>query len=512
MKILLCGGSGLLGRSLYKQFIINNIECIATYNTNKLDNFIKLDFLNYDQLYKNIKNINPDICISNIAERKNEICENNWDKIKNINITIPYHLAKICSELKIYLIHISTDYVYDGQTPPFDPQSLTNPLQNYGISKLIAEKRIESFKNLKYLILRVPVLYSDNLKNFTESAVTVLANKVMNKLNTFNEDNFCIRRPLFIKDLCLFILDIINKKKFLEGIHCFYNPFNKYTKYDIIKIISKILNKNIDHINPLKNQSMYKALRPFDTQLKDEDIHIQNYNFTNFKESLYLCLKKIIHPPINLFKPPINSFFFLLDLDGTLIDSELIHYNSYKSTIDNFIETYEEFIKIAHKQNLDEYLKYKYNITDNNFKKLKINKNNKFNELVNKSTINIVENADKFIDFIDKYDINHCVVTNTCLKNVEILKQKCLPLNKLKNWITRENYLDSKPSPDGYLLAKKKYFKNENYIIGFENSVNGYNSLKHVTDIIYFICNDKYYYLPYLNTKDIYLIKNYLDI
>ena len=103
--------------------------------------------------------------------------------------------------MNIYFIHLSTDYVYDGQKPPFSPSSLTNPLQNYGISKLIAEQRIISNIKNNYLILRVPVLYSNKLKSLEESAVPLIIKKVMNKVENFQEDNFSIRRPLFIEDL-----------------------------------------------------------------------------------------------------------------------------------------------------------------------------------------------------------------------------------------------------------------------------------------------------------------------
>ena len=222
MKVLLCGGSGLVGRVIIKIFNERNEgSIIGTYNTKKYSNCIKLNFMDTNKLEKKISEINPDICISNIAERQNETCEKEWNKIKKVNIDIPYNLSVICKKLNIFLVHISTDYVYDGLNPPFNPKTNTNPLQNYGISKLIAEKRIISTFNdeKKYLILRVPVLYSDSLLSLKESAVPLIIKKVMNKVETFYEDNYSIRRPVFIEDFANFIINtiihIIQKEHFV---------------------------------------------------------------------------------------------------------------------------------------------------------------------------------------------------------------------------------------------------------------------------------------------------------
>jgi dTDP-4-dehydrorhamnose reductase len=84
-KILVCGGSGLLGRSLLEELKNKNITAIGTYNSNPSDDLIYIDFQNMDEIEKKFIEINPSVCISTIAERQNEVCENNWDKIKKIS-------------------------------------------------------------------------------------------------------------------------------------------------------------------------------------------------------------------------------------------------------------------------------------------------------------------------------------------------------------------------------------------------------------------------------------------
>ena len=517
MKVLLCGGSGLVGRVILNVF--NNEykdhTIIGTYNNNYYDNLIKIDFLNINNLEEKIKEINPDICISNIAERQNEKCENRWNEIKKINIDIPYNLAVVCKKFDIFLVHISTDYVYDGQVTPFSPDSLTNPLQNYGISKLIAEKRIISVFNNKnnYLILRVPVLYSDQLKTLEESAVPLIIKKVMNKVEIFKEDNFSIRRPVYIEDFARFIIDTILKKN-LSGIHCFYNPFDKYTKYEMAKLGSKILNKNINHIQPLNDKPLYQtALRPRDTQLFDKEINNKLLNhdikITLLENGLKKVLNKFIHPNLNSIN---NDVFYLLDLDGTLVDSEKVQWKAYRDALKEYnIEyNFEKFTRICHDGNIKKYLIENHNFSEDMYFEMKKKKKEHMKKY--KNEIKLIVGVSKFIDIIEEKKINHVVVTNSSVNTVNLYKEVIPKLNKLKNWIKREDYKLAKPSGECYKKAINDFYKNEKYIIGFENSLSGLESLKCVTNIIYFVTYKDYLFYNIVKKEDVFLINDFNDI
>jgi len=518
-KILVCGGSGLVGRTLISILEKNNMDVIGTYNSNKLDNLININFYDIDILEKQILEIQPNICISTIAERLNEVCENNWDKIKKINIDIVNNLAFICKKYNIFFIHLSTDYVYDGLNPPFRPESLTNPLQNYGISKLIAEKRILSIFNNdnNFLILRVPVLYSNNLKNLQESAVSLILKKVMNKVEIFEEDNYSIRRPVFIEDLSNFIIKCINFKK-ISGIHSFYNPFDKYSKYEIAKLGGKILNKNINNITPLNNKPLYeKAIRPIDTELYDicihEDILKGNIEITLLDDGLKKVLSKYIHPNIKINDIYTNNdMFFLLDLDGTLVDSEIIQWKSYRDALSEFNITYtfEKFTEICHNGDIKEYLINNYNFSEDMYLKMKNNK--KIHMLKYKNELKLINGASEFINYLYKNNINHSIVTNSSKDTVELYKSAIPELNKLKNWVKREDYIEAKPSSECYYKAKTNYYKGEKFIIGFENSLSGLESIKNITNIIYFITYKEYLFYDKIKNDDVFLINNFYDI
>lgn len=505
MKILVCGATGLLGRDLCILLKNKNIDFIGTYNTNLIENYVKINFNDIYDIRNSFNSINPTICINCIVERQLEICEGDWNKIKKTNIDIANNISIICNEMNIHLIHISTDYVFDGLNPPYYPESITNPLQNYGISKLISELKVIN-KCKKYTIIRVPVLYTDNIINFEENAVTLIGKKILNRIENFKEDNFSIRRPNYIPDFCNFIYDLIINPEI--GIFHFCNPYDKITKYEMSNIIAKYLNKK-NNIIPINEEPKDGAERPKDTYLIDNKFDIKKYNFTNIKNGLEKCFKKIYHPQLNLDNN-INTkdIFFLIDLDGTLIDSDFIHYEGYKHAF-NMINkelSYEEYIKILNSIGIDKYLDIEYP----NYKKyIKENKNLNIRNTIN---INLIKNADKLINYIYTYDINHVVVTNTSNENVIFFKSLVPELNKLKNWITRENYLNPKPNSECYEIAKKEYYKNEKYIIGIENSISGYNSLKNITECIYIITNKNNYDYNYFKNNDVYLIEDFLSI
>ena len=129
--------------------------------------------------------------------------------------------------------------------------------------------------------------------------------------------------------------------------------------------------------------------------------------------------------------------------------------------------------------NIDNYLRTIFD--ENEAKKIKEEKRNKLND----ENISFTKNSDIFIKFLIENNYNFCIVTNTSKETVEIFKQKLPVLNEIKQWIYREDYNLAKPNSECYELAKKKYYKNEKYIIGIEDSMVGYKALKHITDSIY---------------------------
>ena len=500
--ILVCGASGLLGKELCRYFDDNNIEYIGTYNKNKINkpNMFQIDFSNVIELEKFLIEHRIQSCVFCIVERLLDKCENNWNEIKHTNINLVHITSYICNKLDVNFIHFSTDYVFDGSKQPNLPDSEKNPLQNYGISKLISEYRV--IKNCKkYCIIRTPVLYSP-LSQIHDNAVCLIGKNVMDlrQNKTFIEDNYCIRRPLYISDLCNFIYDCIDKQ--YNGIYHFYNPYNKFTKYEVCKIIGDVLNIEINNIISNNSSSEGIAPRPYDTQLQDDKYDIEKYKFNNFNETVVKCFSKFKHPQITISNK--DDFFICLDMDGTIVDSTIAHYNAYEKAFTKFNKTMiniEQWNNIIMNGNIDNYLKNIFDETT--FNTIKKEKRN----ILKEQEISFTKNSDIFINFLLQNNFNFCIVTNTSKETVEIFKQKLPLLNEIKQWVYREDYKLPKPDGECYELAKQKYYKNEKYIIGIEDSVVGYKALKEHTDLIYIYNNESIF-----KNNDCFLFNDFSQI
>ena len=498
--ILICGASGLVGKEMCRFLDNANIEYIGTYNKNKINkpNMFQVDFNNPTLLEEFLILHNINCCIFSIVERLTDVCENNWNEIKNTNVDLVHITSYLCNKLKIKFIHLSTDYVFDGSQQPNLPDSLKNPLQNYGISKLISEYRVMS-NCPNSCIIRTPVLYSE-LSKTHDNAVTLIGKNTLDlRSSKKTEDNYSIRRPLYIPDLCQFIYDCIGN---YTGIYHFYNPYNKFTKYEICQKIGKYLDIQIENIIPNNNKSEGIAPRPYDTQLIDNKFDILDYSFIDFDDSIEKCFNKYKHPKISIENK--HDFFICLDMDGTIIETNLAHYNAYKKVFERYNKeflTIDEWTTIILNDNIDNYFRTIFD--DNDFYNIKKEKL----ELLKKETISFTKNSEIFLKFLIENEINFCVVTNTNKNTVELFKEKLPLLNEIKQWICREDYKLSKPEPECYEVAKLKYYKNEKYIIGFEDSMVGYNALKQTTNLIYIYNNESIF-----KTNDCYLIDDYTKL
>jgi len=514
-RVFICGASGLLGKDLCSYFKNQNIDYKGTYCNNSSSELIKVDFNKTDEIENAMLEFETTVCINCIVERRVNICEDDWENIKKINIDIPNRISKICGKLNIHLIHISTDYVFDGKNPPYLPNDHTNPLQNYGISKLISENRVFSHCK-KTTIIRVSVLFTENIQNLEDNAVTLIGKKVLNRIEKSKEDNYSVRKPNYIPDFCHFIGDIVKEPRF--GIFHYYNPNINTTKYKIANLISDFLNKPIlNHIQCIncEKESIEDVERPLDTSLIDDKYDIKKFPFTLFEKCIEKCFQKLYHPPLFIEKPPEENIFFLLDLDGTLVDTDKIHYHAYHCVLLNKYNidlNFDDFEKAIDTNGLETFFKETYfpYFSEDIIKEIK--KEKKEYMLQYDLPIYLIKNAEKIIEYIHKYNIGHAVVTNTNKDIVEMFKKKVPILNLLTNWITREDYVLSKPNSECFELAIKKYGKNEKYIIGFENTIRGYTSLNDVTKCIYIVTDKNSKNYEKFKKKDVYLIDDYEQV
>lgn len=158
-KILVTGCNGQLGRAIQKEYA-GEVEFVLTDVVDS-DGIVSLDITNIDQVMTLVRDTRPDVIINCAAHTNVDKCEEQWDLAYKINAIGPRNLSIAATETGAKLVHISTDYVFDGHgTRPqteFDP---VGPVSAYGKTKLEGENFVKQFAQ-KYFILRTAWLYGD---------------------------------------------------------------------------------------------------------------------------------------------------------------------------------------------------------------------------------------------------------------------------------------------------------------------------------------------------------------
>lgn len=164
-RILLTGSNGFLGQKLTDHLTERkDVElCCTSQSANRNPNssgytFVELDLRDGKQLEKLIHYFKPTHIIHTAALTSVEICEQDPEGCKALNVDVVAHLANICREDDIHLTFLSTDFVFDGQNGPYDELAATNPCNAYGQSKLDAE-RVLLASGCRAAILRTILVY-----------------------------------------------------------------------------------------------------------------------------------------------------------------------------------------------------------------------------------------------------------------------------------------------------------------------------------------------------------------
>ena len=243
MNIILTGASGLLGREVLTKLEESEYKfnIYATAFSRTSGGLTKLNLLEKDDVEEFIKKASPDLIIHTAAERRPDIVKEDPAQAEKLNVSSVETIAKAAEKAGAAVIYISTDYVFDGENPPYFTDSEPNPLNEYGRMKLAGEEIIQKYCS-RPIILRIPVLYGE-VRRLSESAVTVIAEKLFADKESFH-DNDAVRYPTHTKDVAGVIsgmAELTAESKKISGIY-HWSSETPYTKYTIAKTMAGILN------------------------------------------------------------------------------------------------------------------------------------------------------------------------------------------------------------------------------------------------------------------------------
>lgn len=231
--VLVTGANGQLGTCI-KQIAnsYKNTQFIYTNTSN-------LDITNKTEVFSFFKNNNIDYCINCAAYTAVDKAEEEVDKATEINVIGVKNLAKACNKNNTTLIHISTDFVFDGnKQTPYKETDTPNPKSIYGLTKLQGEQQIP-LATKKYFIIRTSWLYSEFGNNFMKTMLKL--GKVKDELRVINDQK---GTPTYAKDLAKIILKIINATNIEFGIYHYSND-SETTWYGFSKKIVTLANIQI---------------------------------------------------------------------------------------------------------------------------------------------------------------------------------------------------------------------------------------------------------------------------
>ncbi|SHK08092.1 dTDP-4-dehydrorhamnose reductase [Hathewaya proteolytica DSM 3090] len=239
MKIIITGANGQLASEI-KRIYDDKRSALGAINKDFL--ISELIFLDKDQLdisnEKNVEeclfSIRPNVVINCAAYTNVDGCETNQELAFKVNSLGPKNLARMCEILGAKLIHISSDYVYNGQgNEPFREYDLESPVSIYGKTKLLGDKYVQQFSS-KYFIVRTSWVYGTKGKNFVYTIINKA--KETGKLKVVNDQ---FGSPTNAEDLAYHIAKLISSEEY--GVyHCTGN--NICTWYDFACAIIKYTN------------------------------------------------------------------------------------------------------------------------------------------------------------------------------------------------------------------------------------------------------------------------------
>jgi len=211
-KILVTGGNGQLGSELK----------VLSKNDNKFEwvftDWEELNLCDLANLELAVSGINPDIIINCAAHTAVDKAESEFDLSDILNHQAVAILAKWSFDNDCKLIHISTDYVFDGNSAvALTEEAPTNPINVYGITKLAGEKACLR-ENPNAIIIRTSWVYSSFGNNFVKTM-----SRLMQERESLNVVNDQIGSPTYAADLVQAIITIINYPNWLPGIYHFSN-------------------------------------------------------------------------------------------------------------------------------------------------------------------------------------------------------------------------------------------------------------------------------------------------
>ena len=254
MRVFVTGVKGQLGYDVMNELEKQGLEGIGV-------DIDEMDITDADQVNKVIKEAAPDAVIHCAAYTAVDAAEDNEEICRKVNAQGTENIAKVCEELDIKMMYISTDYVFNGQGKrPWEPDDEREPLNVYGQTKYEGELAIEEHVK-KFFTVRIAWVFGVNGKNFIKTMLNV--GKTHDTVRVVSDQ---IGTPTYTYDLARLLVDMIETDKY--GYYHATNEGGYISWYDFTCEIFKQAGYTTNVV-PVTTEEygLSKAARPFNSRL-----------------------------------------------------------------------------------------------------------------------------------------------------------------------------------------------------------------------------------------------------
>lgn len=251
------GKTGTLGQDLLARLqLFPQYEILATDRTT-------LDLTETSEAIEAVLNqLQPDVIINTAAFSQVDDAEAHYETALKVNRDGPKALAKWTHQHQKYMIHISTDYVFDGQKgAPYEPEDLAHPINRYGQSKYEGETAVLNTLEENGLVVRTSWLFGTQAKNFVPFLIQAALSQSPVRVVT---DQWGV--PTWTGNLCKMLIEALETRPsgILHGCST-----GRTTRYEQAQFICQCLDRPTDFITPVTTDSFqFVAKRPVDTTMK----------------------------------------------------------------------------------------------------------------------------------------------------------------------------------------------------------------------------------------------------
>lgn len=264
MTVLVTGATGFLGVIVTNHLKEGGYEVVGTGLSRASHEIQKLDITDRQQCRRFLVGVSAEVIVHLAAFVDPDACEQDRREAESINVEGTRNLVEVRPERMLF-VFVSTDYVFDGEAPPYSEESVKRPINVYGHTKNLAEEIVRNQSD-EHLILRLPLLYSE--KSGRENDLLRSTLRALGTRRPVKLDDWQLRVPTLASDVASALRFLVER-----GQRGTFNISSDepITKYGFACKVAKWINAPTSHLIPADpHVRSGRAPRPRDCQLRTE--------------------------------------------------------------------------------------------------------------------------------------------------------------------------------------------------------------------------------------------------